>query len=255
MNDQNTKAAQFKALHIKGDPIVLYNIWDAGGAKALAQAGAKAVATGSWSMAAAQGFEDGEAIPLDFVIQLVERIVSVSPLPLSVDFEGGYATAPDQVEAHVRRVINAGAVGINFEDRIVQGEGLYALNDQVERIKAVRRAADDEGVALFINARTDLFLGADPATHNAHIGEAIERQAAYKDAGADGFFVPGLSKRSLIEEVVEAVSLPVNVMMIGDLTSLQDVAELGVARASYGPGPYISAMSDLKSRFGALDAD
>ncbi|WP_231703997.1 isocitrate lyase/PEP mutase family protein [Cochlodiniinecator piscidefendens] len=199
MTDQLTKAKQFKALHVKGDPLVLYNIWDAGGAKALAEAGAKANATGSWSMAAAHGFDDGEDIPLDLVVQLVERITTTVDLPLTVDFEGGYAAAPGQITENVRRIIQAGAIGINFEDRIVQGEGFYTIQDQVERISSVRRAANEEGVDLFINARTDLFLGTDPSTHKALFDEAIEREAAYKDAGADGFFVPGLTDQTLIE--------------------------------------------------------
>ncbi|QOL82006.1 isocitrate lyase/PEP mutase family protein [Pseudooceanicola spongiae] len=246
------QAQPFRALHIKGEPLVLYNIWDAGGAKALAESGAKAVATGSWSMAAAHGFEDGEDIPLDLVVQIVERIAESSDLPVTVDFEGGYAVAPDRVAENVRRIIQAGAVGINFEDQIVQGEGLYAVEDQIERIKAVRQAANEEGVDLFINARTDLFLGTDPSTHAMRVGEAIAREAAYKNAGADGFFVPGLTDHALIQTIVDAVSLPVNVMMMGELTSIASVADLGVSRVSYGPGPYINAMSDLKDRFGAL---
>lgn len=252
MTDQATKAAHFKALHVKGDPLVLYNIWDAGGARALAEAGAKASATGSWSMAAAHGFEDGEDIPLDLVVQIVERIASTVDLPLTVDFEGGYATAPELVAANVRRIIQGGAIGINFEDRIVQGEGLYTVQDQIERIKAVRHAANQEGVDLFINARTDLFLGTDPSTHEALVGDAIEREAAYKDAGADGFFIPGLTDHVLIQKIVDAVSLPVNVMMMGEMTSISTVAGIGVSRVSYGPGPYFTAISDLKENFSAL---
>jgi 2-methylisocitrate lyase-like PEP mutase family enzyme len=253
MTDQATKAVQFKALHVKGDPLVLYNIWDAGGAKALAEAGAKASATGSWSMAAAHGFEDGEDIPLDLVVQIVERIASAVELPLTVDFEGGYSSAPEQVAENVRRIIQAGAIGINFEDRIVRGEGLYNVEDQVIRIKAARHAAEQEGIDVFVNARTDLFLGTDPSTHKALIDEAIEREAAYKDAGANGFFVPGLTEPSLIQKIVDAVSLPVNVMMMGDLTSISTVAGIEISRVSYGPRPYLAAMSDLKERFGALN--
>jgi len=252
MIDQINKAEQFRALHVKGDPLVLYNIWDAGGAKALAKAGAKAVATGSWSMAAAHGFEDGEDIPLDLVVQLVERIASTVELPLTVDFEGGYAAAPEQVAENVCRIIKEGAIGINFEDRIVQGEGFYTVEDQAKRIRAVRHTADQEGTDLFINARTDLFLGTDPSTHNALVGEAIEREAAYKAAGADGLFIPGLTEHSLIQRIVDTVSLPVNVMMMGELTSISTVAGIGVSRVSYGPGPYFTAISDLKERFGAL---
>jgi len=249
---QSEKALQFKSLHVKGEPLVLYNIWDAGGAKALAEAGAAASATGSWSMAASHGYEDGEAIPLEFVLQLVERIVVSVDLPLTVDFEGGYAAEPDRVTENARKVVKAGAVGVNFEDQIVQSEGLYQISAQIERIKAVRRAAELEGVPLFINARTDLFLGADPSTHKTLIAEAIDRAAAYAAAGADGFFVPGLTDLTLIKSVVDAVSLPVNVMMMGELSSVSEVADIGVSRASYGPGPYFNAMSDLGERYKTL---
>ncbi|MEL6684391.1 MAG: isocitrate lyase/phosphoenolpyruvate mutase family protein [Pseudomonadota bacterium] len=251
--NQRDKAALFKSLHVKGDPLVLYNIWDAGGAKALADAGAPAIATGSWSMAAAHGFADGEKIPLDFVLQIVARIAASVDLPLTVDFEGGYATDPADVAQNITKVVQAGAVGINFEDRVVQGDGLYPVAAQAERIKAARAAADTEAVPLFINARTDLFLGSDPATHAALMDEALTRAAAYAAAGADGFFVPGLTDASLIRRVTDPARLPVNVMMIGALTSIGDVEALGVSRASFGPGPYVSAQSDLQKRYAALE--
>ncbi|SFS91294.1 2-Methylisocitrate lyase, PEP mutase family [Sulfitobacter marinus] len=250
--NQSEKARHFKSLHVKGAPVVLYNIWDAGGANALSKAGAAAVATGSWSVAAAQGYDDGEAIPLAFMMQIVERIAQATDLPLTVDFEGGYSSDPKQVAENTRKVIKAGAIGVNFEDRVVQADGLYSILTQVARIKAMRQAAASEGVPLFINARTDLFLGTDQARHPEQIAEAIDRAAAYAEAGADGYFVPGLTDLALIEQVVDQVSLPVNVMMRGDLASLKAIANVGVARASYGPGPYFSAMSDLTERFNAL---
>ena len=252
MMDPIQRAQLFRSLHVKGHPVVLYNIWDAGGATALVEAGARAIATGSWSMAAAHGYDDGEAIPQERVVWIVERISATVDAPLSVDCEGGYAVEPEQVAANVRRIIAAGAIGINLEDRVVSGHGLYAVQAQAERIEAVRQVARDDGVDLFINARTDLFLGSDTSTHPARVGEAIERAAAYKDAGADGFFVPGLMDYGVMRTIVEATSLPVNVMMMGDLTSISRIAETGVARVSYGPGPYLSAMSDLKERFGAV---
>ena len=250
--NQSEKAAYFKSLHVKGDPLVLYNIWDAGGAKSLADAGATASATGSWAMAAAHGFEDGEAIPLEFVLQIVERIATAVDLPLTVDFEGGYAAEPERVCENAHQVIKAGAVGINFEDQIVRGDGLYPIATQVDRIKAVRLAAEREGVHLFINARTDLFLGTDPSTHEVLVTEAIDRETAYAEAGADGFFIPGLTDIPLIKRIVDAVNLPVNAMMMGDLSSINEVAGVGVARVSYGPGPYFSAMSDLSERYKSL---
>jgi 2-methylisocitrate lyase-like PEP mutase family enzyme len=253
MTTQAQKAAQFRALHIAGDPLVLYNIWDAGGAKTLDTAGARAVATGSWSMAAAHGYDDGEVMPRSSVLDIVARIAASVDLPLSVDIEGGYATAPEQVGQYVAEIIRAGAVGVNFEDRIVGGEGLHPIAQQVARIRAIRDAAQHAGVDLFLNARTDVFLGSDPARHGDLIGAATDREAAYREAGADGFFVPGLTDLDLIGRVVEAADLPVNVMMMGNLTSVEDVVKAcGIARASFGPGPYIAAMADLQKRFEAV---
>ncbi|MEO1688971.1 MAG: isocitrate lyase/phosphoenolpyruvate mutase family protein, partial [Pseudomonadota bacterium] len=232
---QTDKALQFRALHRPGRPLALYNIWDAGGAATLARAGAPAVATGSWSMAAAHGYPDGERMPLELVLTLVGRIVETVDLPITVDFEGAYALAPAEAAENVRKLIAAGAVGLNIEDRIVHGEGLHPIADQAERIAAAAGAAEAEGVPLFINARTDLFLGTDPATHAGRVDAALERAAAYASAGAAGFFVPGLTDLALIARIARASPLPVNVMMMGDLT-LAQAAEAGAARASYGPG-------------------
>jgi len=247
---QSNKARLFAGLHIKGDPIVLYNIWDAGGAKAIADAGAKAIATGSWSVAGAQGFADGEAIPLDLALTIVSRIAASVDLPLTVDFEGGYAEDPETIAKNVTQVIAAGAIGVNFEDQRVGGSGLYDSKTQHGRVKAVRRAAEAADLALFINARTDLFLK-EPARdkHAQLLDEAKDRAASYKEAGADGFFVPGLVDPRLIADICEAVSLPVNVMMRDGAPGLKELASLGVARVSYGPGPYISAMAALAESY------
>ncbi len=248
---QADKARCFKALHIPGNPLVLYNIWDAGSAKTVAGAGAQALATGSWSVAAAHGYGDGQAIPLDFALQIIARITASTDLPVSVDFEGGYATEPAALAANVTRVIAAGAIGINFEDQIVGGQGLHSITDQVQRIKAIRQAADAAGVPLFINARTDLFLKTQ-TNQAALVAEALARQTAYAQAGADGFFIPGLGDESLIADICQASTLPVNVMMLGSLTSLPTAARLGAARASFGPGPYRVAQEDLKARAAKL---
>ncbi|WP_416367752.1 isocitrate lyase/PEP mutase family protein [Tritonibacter mobilis] len=251
---QIEKATRFAALHQKGDPVVLYNIWDAAGAKALAENGAPAVATGSLSMAAAHGYADGESMPLDFVLRIVARICETVSVPVTVDFEGGYATAPSEVGENVRKVLRAGAVGINFEDRVVGGSGLHPVSVQVNRIHAIKTVAAEEGVPLFINARTDLFLGRDPETHRDQLPEALERAAAYSEAGACGFFVPGLTELDLIAHCVEHTHLPVNVMMRGQSQSLKEIATLNVARISYGPGPFFKFLTDLKAAEAGLRA-
>ena len=247
---QVDKARAFAELHRPGNPLLLYNIWDAGGAKAIAEAGAKAVATGSWSVAAAQGYPDGQAIPLDLLLQIAERIASTVDLPLTVDFEGGYAEAPEDLAANLARLIATGAVGINFEDQVVGGAGLHAPEVQCERIAALRRAAEAADLPFFVNARTDLFLKEkDRGRHGDLVTEALERAAAYAEAGASGFFVPGLVDPDLIGAVCEAAGLPVNVMMLSGAPDAQALAALGVARISHGPGPYFTAMKDLAARF------
>jgi len=245
---QNARARAFAALHVKGDPLILYNIWDAGSAKAVAAAGAKALATGSWSVAAAQGYGDGQAIPLDLLVRVAARIVASTDLPLSVDFEGGYAVDPEAVAANVAQVIAAGAIGINFEDQRVGGVGLHPVAEQQERIAAVRRAADAAGVPLFINARTDLFLKERaPERQGAFIDEAIARGEAFRVAGASGFFVPGLVLPEHIGAICAAVALPVNVMTLDTTPPPAVLASLGVARISHGPAPYRTAMATLEA--------
>ncbi|MEO9821582.1 MAG: isocitrate lyase/phosphoenolpyruvate mutase family protein [Paracoccaceae bacterium] len=251
--NQASKAQTFKEMHKKGDPIVLYNIWDAGSAKTIVQAGASAVATGSWSVAAAQGYKDGHGIPLDFVLQIVKRIALTVDVPVSIDFEGAYADSASDVRKNVAQIINAGAIGINFEDQIVGGQGLHPISEQVARIEAARKAAEDAGIPLFINARTDLFLKAPKdADHSELLDETFERANAYSDAGADGFFVPGLTDLGLIQKVTSQVALPVNVMMMGPLSSPKVAAECGVSRVSYGPQPFRKAMGDLSNSFQEL---
>lgn len=250
MTTQSQKAQDFAALHVSGNPLVLYNIWDAGSAMAVAKAGAAAVATGSWSVAGAQGYGDGEQIPLSLLVQIATRISQSVDVPLSVDFEGGYAAGGAELTANVAQVIGTGAVGINFEDQIVGGAGLYGIEEQSQRLRAVRSAGAD----LFINARTDLFLKErDSSRHGGLLDEAVQRSQAFAAAGASGFFVPGLSDLDLIAQVCEASPLPVNVMMHGDTMTRQAVAKAGVARASYGPQPFVDAMQAITDRFQALD--
>jgi 2-methylisocitrate lyase-like PEP mutase family enzyme len=248
---QIEKANVFRVLHVKGRPLILYNIWDAGGARAVAQADAKAIATGSMSVAAAHGYSDGEAIPLDFLLSLVTRIVAAVDLPVTVDFEGAYAADPDTIRANVARLIRTGAIGLNFEDQVVGGSGLYPVEVQAARIAAVRAAAKDSGVPMFINARTDLFLQAgDGGDHATLVTAAISRGRRYAEAGADCFFVPLLGAPELVAEVVAGVDLPVNVMVLDTGADLAPLAAAGVARVSFGPAPYLAGIRALTEAAG-----
>jgi 2-methylisocitrate lyase-like PEP mutase family enzyme len=240
-------AAAFHRLHVKGRPVVLYNIWDAGTAQAVARAGAKAIATGSWSVAAAHGFEDGECIPLDSALANLREIVAAVQLPVTLDLEAGYGAAPDAVATTVTKAIQAGAIGCNLEDRIIGAAGLYSEEQQAARVRAARTAADRAEVPFFINARTDLFLKADPAKHDAALASAaLARAHAYAAAGASGFFAAGLIDESLIATVCAECPLPVNILVRPNGPSGNRLAALGVARISYGPGPYRAAMQAIE---------
>lgn len=244
---QKEKAELFKSLHVKGSPVILFNIWDAGSARTLEQAGAKAIATGSWSVAAAHGFDDGETIPLALVLTNVQRIAESVALPVTLDFETGYATDLPALKENIRDVIAAGAIGINFEDRIIGADELQTVEDQSARIRAVREAAEETSIPLFINARTDVFLKTYPAQNNeAELDEAFRRAAAYAEAGASGLFAPGLRDPELIEKLCDRSTLPVNILALPDTPPATAMAQLGVARISHGASPYRQMAQALK---------
>jgi 2-methylisocitrate lyase-like PEP mutase family enzyme len=237
-----TRFEAFAALHVPGDPVVLYNIWDVGSAKAVAAAGAKALATGSHPVGDASGFGDGQKVPLDFVFANAERIVKAVDLPLTVDFEGAYSADPELGAANVALLAATGAVGCNFEDQVIGGEGVHPLKDQCRRIEAIRRAV---GADFFINARTDLYLKV-PEHDAALVDEVIERGKAFADAGASGFFVPRLSDPRQVEKVVKAVPLPLNLIAFPGAPAKALWANAGAARISHGPFPHRALMARLE---------
>lgn len=244
--NQAEKAKLFASLHQPGNPLVLFNAWDPGSARAVAESGAQAIATGSWSVAEAHGFADGEALPLDLALANIRRITSAVDLPVTLDFEGGYASETAALQANIARVLEAGAIGVNFEDQVVGGDGLHSLETQSERIRAVRAAAEAQGTPLFINARCDLFLKSEPSKHDdAMLEQAIARARAYAQAGGSGFFAPGLRDLEKIRTLCEQSPLPVNILIYPDGPAAAELAACGVARISHGPFPYMQAMQAL----------
>ena len=233
--------ATFAALHVPGDPLILYNIWDVGSALAVVAAGAKALATGSHPVADANGFPDGQKVPLDLALANAKRIVEAVEVPLTVDFESAYSTDPEQGAANVARLKETGAVGCNFEDQVIGGEGLHPLDLQVKRIAAIRKAVGDD---FYINARTDLFLKTQ-TYDDALIDQVIERGKAFTNAGASGFFVPRLAEPKQIERVVREVPLPLNVIAFPGAPDKKVWADAGVARISHGPFPHRALMAQL----------
>ncbi len=251
MSKQAEHAKQFHKLHQPGHPVILFNAWDAGSAKAVAKAGAKAIATGSWSVAAAHGVDDGQALPMELALANLQRIVAAVDLPVTLDFEAGYGATPVAVRESVGQAVAAGAIGFNIEDRILPATGgkkiLQPIEEQCARLRAAREACDAAQVPAFINARTDVFLRGSAETHTAEMAdEAIERARAYAAAGASGLFVPGLVNDAWIGKVCQASPLPVNVMYLPALPGAKRLCELGVARISYGPYPYRQAMQFLE---------
>jgi 2-methylisocitrate lyase-like PEP mutase family enzyme len=208
-------------------------------------AGATAIATGSWSVANANGFADGERIALSLVVANLRRIADAPELPVTVDLESGYGDASEDVGKTIALAIDAGAVGCNLEDSFPANGKLREIVDQ----------ADAANIRFFLNARTDVFFQRPPEQHdNAMVVEAIERARAYAEAGADGLFAPGLADITLIARLAEASTLPLNIM-VGDTTpQVRVLAEHGVARVSHGPRPYLTAMKALEEAARAAGA-
>jgi 2-methylisocitrate lyase-like PEP mutase family enzyme len=233
-----SKFETFAALHVPGDPVILYNVWDVASAQAVAEAGGRAIATGSHPVADANGWPDGQQVPLDLALANAARIVNAVELPVTIDFEGAYSTDPEEGAANVAQLAATGAVGCNFEDQVIGGEGLHPLDLQTKRIAAIRRAVGDQ---FFINARTDLFLKTQ-TYDDALIDQVVERGKAFADAGASGFFVPRLSDTKQIERVVREVPLPLNVIAFPGAPDKSVWAGAGVARISHGPFPHRALM-------------
>ena len=239
----NDKIAEFRALHVPGDPLILVNIWDAGSAKAVAGAGAKAIATGSFGVAGAQGRADGE----DFPFENLGRILSVTDLPVTIDMESGYGADPAAVGVSVGRAKGAGAAGINMEDRLPGANELLAIPEAAARY----RAAADTG--LFVNARCDAFRGQDVAKDgDALVAATLERARAYADAGAGSLFVPFLLDRGCIGAICDASPLPVNILRGKGGPTHKELAALGVARISHGHQPWAAAMAWLAAQAGQV---
>lgn len=244
MTTQIEKANLLRKLHTKGDPLILFNVWDAGTAKLVEELGAKIIATSSVSVANSHGYEDGENIPFDLMLANLERMLANVDLPVTCDIEAGYGQTLSQIQENVTRVINAGAVGVNFEDQIIGTDKLLSIDDQCERIQAIATAAKSTSVPLYINARTDIFFKVAPENHGMqHIEETIERATAYARAGADCIFTPGLKDEKLIEALCKSAPVPVNIKILADGPGPQKVKELGASRISYGPLSYSHVMA------------
>jgi 2-methylisocitrate lyase-like PEP mutase family enzyme len=245
---QREKAETLRRLHTAPELLVLVNVWDAASARTVAAVPAcRALATASWSIAAAHGLPDGEALSRDAMLGAVERVAAAVELPVSADLERGYGATAIEVEETVTAAIAAGAVGCNLEDSVDdEARPLRPAAEHADRVAAARAAGERSGVPLVINARTDVFLV------GGELEEAIERGRAYAIAGADCIFVPGAPDAATIERLVAGIGAPVSIFAHPGGLSLAELERLGVARASVGPGTLGVAMAALARAAEAL---
>lgn len=246
-SEQKKKAGAFRAMHVdSGGAVLLVNVWDVASARMIEEAGFPALATTSAGIAFAQGFPDGQKIPAERMMAAVERIAAAVRVPVSADVEAGYGQRPEEAARTARNVIEAGAVGLNFEDATGDADRpLTELNRQLERIRAIRETADILGVALVLNARTDVYL-AQVGEPSGRYDEAVRRLAAYRGAGADCVFVPGLRDAATIKRLVADLRCPVNILAVPGSPSVKELVELGVKRISLGSGPMRAVMGLLR---------
>ena len=244
--NQQKKAEQFRAMHSGVQPLLLPNVWDVASARIVEESGFGAIATTSAGIAFSLGYPDGQKISREEMFTMVARIVREVDVPVTADAEAGYGNSPEDAVQTARAVIEAGAVGMNLED--VDGNSnkeLLDLSLQLEKIHAVREAGRGLGVAVVLNARTDLYLLqiGDP---EKRYDESVRRLRAYRDAGADCVFLPGVRDAPTIARLVRDLQCPLNILAGPGSPSVPELRKLGVARVSLGSGPARAALGLLR---------
>ncbi|MEV5741072.1 isocitrate lyase/phosphoenolpyruvate mutase family protein [Microbispora rosea] len=233
------KAAALRALHVPGDPVVLPNAWDAASARAVEAAGFSAVATGSAAVAAVLGYEDGHDTPADEMFAAVARISRAVAVPVTADVERGYGLEPAEL---VERLAAAGAVGCNLEDSDPATGALIDPGEQADFLAAVRAAAAEAGTGLVINARVDTFIHGS-GTPGERLAEALDRGGRYLAAGADCVYPIFAGDPEVIGALAKEMGGPFNVLFRPGVPAIRDLAALGVARVSFGPGIHRAAQA------------
>ena len=245
MDAQAEKAETFRKLHSRRDILVLPNAWDVPSARVFEDSGFRAVATSSAGLMVSLGYPDGEEMPLQEFISAIGRIAGVLSIPLSADVVSGYGADPDGVARAVRRIVEAGAIGVNIEDFEHQSRRMRTVEKQLARLKALVKLRDTGPVRFVINARTDALRFAR-GDDRAKFTEAVRRGEAYRDNGADCIYPMGLVDSGQISEYVQALKFPVNVMVRRGLPSVSELKRVGVARVSFGPSASYAALGLLR---------
>jgi 2-methylisocitrate lyase-like PEP mutase family enzyme len=239
------RAEAFRALHHGKHILILPNAWDVPSARLFEEAGFPAIATSSAGLMVSLGHQDGETIPRQEFFSAVGRIAKVLSAPLTVDAVSGFGETPSEVASTVQRLVEIGAIGVNIEDLQTATGSLASTEDQVEKLKAIRKLDTTTGIPLVINARTDALRHGD-GNEEERLNEAIQRSQAYRDAGADCVYPMGLTDAASIATFVKALNFPVNVMIRKGLPPIKELERLGVARVSFGPAASYATMGFLK---------
>jgi len=240
MTTQVEKAELLRSLHVPGDPLIVTNVWDAVTARIVAGVpGVTAIASASHSVSYAHGVPDGEGLTLDQALAAAREIVDAVDLPVTIDFEKGYAQDPDGVEANVGRLIATGAVGLNLEDS-VDGSSLFPVEVAAARVAAARAAADSTGVPLVINARVDALV------RGGTWDDMVQRANAYLATGGECAFILGLHTEDEVKRALAEINGKVSVISGATSVPLARLAELGVSRVSFGPGMLGLTLSHLR---------
>ena len=234
---QRTKADAFLAMHRVPKLLILPNAWDVASARIFEVAGVSAIATTSGGIAFSLGYPDHQRISREEMLACVARIATKVKIPITADVEAGYGNRPEDAAATARAVIEAGAVGVNLEDGTNDPQRpLEDLSLQLEKIAAMRETANSAGIHLVLNARTDVYL-AQVGRPEDRYRETVKRLAAFREAGADCLFVPGLSELSVIAKLVHDLKHPINILAGPGFPSISELQSAGVARVSLGSGP------------------
>lgn len=243
---QQQKALQFHRLHHGEKILFLPNVWDVISAKLFEKKGAKAIGTTSAGIAATLGFPDGQNIPKELFLSTVQRIVSAVNVPVTVDIEAGYGATNNEISELVQQVIDLGAVGINIEDtNFTCPNTLMDITRQVEIITAIKDQARKNNLALFINARTDVYWLSDPSVHDKY-QETVARFIAYANAGANCIFIHGINDSTIIQKLCNTVDIPVNILAGSWITSYDMLKTMGVSRVSIGSGGFRTMLDSVE---------
>ena len=244
---QSEKENLLHHLHHNQTLLVLPNVWDPLGAILLESLGYTAIATASASVAYSNGYQDGEMISFEDLLLIVKKIVRSVKVPVTADIESGYAKNNPVLQENIKKLIDTGIAGINFEDSNHEEQYLLPIEEQAEKINLIKNTAAQMGSSLFINARTDVYIKPGKLSKEEKLLEAISRGKAYKQAGADCFYPIFLKDKTSAESIIKEVGLPVNLLLLAGIPNFSELQQIGVARLSLGPGFLKAAIQSMKN--------